>query len=992
MAALLRHFMTSETINFFPAAALLPGPHDPARAVRTLEELCAAEDSPLTAIFAETANRHLVAHVSGASPYLARLMLREPAALAAILTRGAEAVTQEALLEMAAADAEKSVDGLHAAMRRAKRKAALAIALGDVGGALDLFDVTGHLSDLAEAAIGAATRFHLRAAHDARKIVLAKPEAPEEGSGLIILAMGKFGARELNYSSDIDIVVFFEPEHLKLAASQEETPFFVRLTQEIVRAIQTVTADGYVFRCDLRLRPDPSATQVAISAPAAEVYYESMGQNWERAAFIKARAVGGDRKAGEAFLHMMTPFVFRRHLDYAAIDDMRAMKRQIHAARGHKTIAVEGHDIKLGRGGIREVEFYVQTRQLVLGGREMRLRGRETRAMLDALVALNHVPAATRDELMRAYRFFRTVEHRVQMTDDEQTHKLPADADGVARIANFAGYADADAFRAELLAHLGNVERHFDSLFDNAPSGEGRMQSISLASDDDVARLGTALEAQGFKRGPELAPLIQNWTAGRIRATRSPRAREKLAALLPALIADFARAPDPDQTLLGFDRFVGGLPAGVQLFALFQANPALMALVVEVLGQAPRIARHLAQRPGVIDAMLDPDFLMRLPEEAEIATMFAQQTQEAESLEAVLDAARRIANEQRFRIGLSLLRGHADAMAAGRAFADVASVLVAGLLSHVRADIVRQHGVVPDSHCAIVAMGKCGAQQMTAASDLDLMFIYEFDDEVHQSDGARPLAPSQYFAKVSQRMIAALTSLTAEGRLYDVDMRLRPSGNKGPVATRLASFTAYQRDEAWTWERMALTKARVIAGDAAFIPLVQAAIDGALMRPAESTDIFRDARAMRRRMKAERPAADFFDVKIADGGQIDVEFIAQALLLAHQRPMPHHLPRHAVSVIGWLAQEGAIRAEDAAALTSALTLYEAVTQIARVALEGKSDSADAFAQIAPLLLRGVAMTSFVALEEAIRTAEAEVMRLFDQLLPPDGRTGDRDQT
>jgi len=973
--------MTSETTSLFPAAVLLPGPYDPARAERTLEGLGESAESALGAVLRDGACRHLVMHVSGASPYLARLMLREQEALHAILTRGAQVVTQDALEEMAAADREKSVDALHAAMRRAKRKAALAIALGDVGGALDLFEVTGHLSDLAEAAIGAATRFHLRAAHDAGKIVLKNREAPEEGSGLIILAMGKFGARELNYSSDIDIVVFFEPDHLKLAGNQEEAPFFVRLTQDIVRAIQTVTADGYVFRCDLRLRPDPSATQVAISAPAAEIYYESMGQNWERAAFIKARAVGGDRKAGEAFLHMLTPFVFRRHLDYAAIDDMRAMKRQIHAARGHKTIAVEGHDIKLGRGGIREVEFYVQTRQLVLGGREMRLRGRETRAMLDALVALNHVPDVTRDELMRAYRFFRTVEHRVQMTDDEQTHKLPADAAGVARIANFAGYDDADAFRAELLAHLANVERHFDSLFDNAPAGEGRAQAISLVTEDDVARLGAALEAQGFKRGTELAPLIQNWTAGRIRATRSPRAREKLAALLPALIADFARAPDPDQTLLGFDRFVSGLPAGVQLFALFQANPALMALVVEVLGQAPRIARHLAQRPGVIDAMLDPAFLLRLPDEAEVENLFRQQTENAESLEGVLDAARRIANEQRFRIGLSLLRGHAGAIEAGRAYADVASVLVSGLLAHVRADIVRQHGAVPDSHCAIVAMGKCGARQMTAASDLDLMFIYEFDDEVVQSDGARPLAPSQYFAKVSQRMIAALTSLTAEGRLYDVDMRLRPSGNKGPVATRLASFIAYQRDEAWTWERMALTKARVIAGDDGFIARVQAAIDGALMRPAIAFDIFRDARAMRRRMKAERSAADCFDVKIADGGQIDAEFIAQALLLAHQRPMPHDLPRHAVSVIDWLEQEGVVPAEDARALVSALTLYEAVTQIARVALEGKSDSAEAFAQIAPLLLRGVEMTSFAALEEAIRAAEADVTRLFDKLLP-----------
>ncbi len=972
----------ADTRTRFPAASALPAPFDPARSLRTRDSLMEAQAPDVAALLADAAFGRLVDHVSGASPYLARLMVREPEVLAAICLRGASAVADEALADMARADAEKGVDALHAAMRRAKRKAALAIALGDVGGALDLFDVTARLSDLAESAIGAATRYHLRVAHAAGKITLADPQAPEPGSGLIILAMGKFGAFELNYSSDIDFVVFFEPGHLKLAAGQEETPFFVRLAQDIVRAVQTVTIDGYVFRCDLRLRPDPGATQLAISAPAAEVYYESMGQNWERAAFIKARVVGGDRKAGEDFLHMMTPFVFRRHLDYAAIDDMRAMKRQINAARGHAVIAVEGHDIKLGRGGIREIEFYVQTRQLVLGGREPRLRGRATQAMLDELVDLGHVPAQTRDEMMRAYRFFRTVEHRVQMTDDEQTHRLPTTQEGVAAIANFAGYASADLFRQELLVHLANVERHFDSLFENAPASNATGSQISLATDEDVARLGAELSRLGFSRGAEFAPLVQNWTAGRIRATRSPRAREKLASLLPKLIADFAQAPDPDQTLLGFDRFITGLPAGVQLFALFQANPALMALVVEVLGQAPRIARHLAQRPGVIDAMLDPAFLLSLPDEAEIAAQFAHQTADAESLEAVLDAARRIANEQRFRIGLSLLRGHADGVSAGRAFADVATALVAGLLGHVRSDIERQHGKVPGGMAAIVALGKCGARQMTAASDLDLMFIYEFDDEVTQSDGARALAPSQYFAKVSQRMIAALTALTAEGRLYDVDMRLRPSGNKGPVATRLRSFVDYQRDEAWTWERMALTKARIIAGDAEFVAVLRATIDGALTREVPRDAIIRDARAMRRRMKAERPAIDLFDVKIADGGQIDAEFIAQALLLAHAKPLPAALPRDGASILAWLVSERALDAKSGEALIAALNLYEAVTQIARVALEGKSDSADAFAALAPLLLRATRLAAFDDLVNAIRAAEADVARLFGRLLPP----------
>ena len=582
-----------------------------------------------------------------------------------------------------------------------------------------------------------------------------------------------------------------------------------------MRILDERTGDGYVFRTDLRLRPDPRSTPLAISVPAALTYYETVGQNWERAALIKARPVAGDLIAARHFLAELQPFVWRKNLDFAAIEDIHSIKRQIQAHKGGGRIAVEGHDIKTGRGGIREIEFFAQTQQLIWGGRMRALRVGPTCAALRALAATGRIDAAACDALIDHYRFLRRVEHRLQMVEDAQTHRLPSDRAGIARLAVFLGYKDPDGFVAELRARLGAVEKHYAELFEEAPSLAGPGNLVFTGTEDDPETLAT-LARLGFAEPAQVAAMVRGWHHGRIRATRSQRAREILTEFVPELLRVFGGTAHPDTAILRFDRFLSQLPAGVQLFSLFHANPGLFSLVADIMAEAPLLAESLAHRPALLDAVLTAEFSARLPGRDGLADDLAALLSGARGFEDMLDLLRRWTNERRFQVGVQLLRRTIDGNEAGAALADIADAGLAALLPAVAADFARAHGEVPGGAFAIVAMGRLGSREMTLASDLDLILIYDAPDDVRRAPtGPRPLAVSAYYARLSQRLISAMTAPTAEGRLYEVDMRLRPSGESGPIASSLAAFAQYQREAAWTWEHMALTRARPIAGDPA---------------------------------------------------------------------------------------------------------------------------------------------------------------------------------
>ena len=793
--------------------------------------------------------------------------------------------------------------------------------------------------------------------------------------------MGKMGGHELNFSSDIDLMVFFDREASTLAPDVEASPFYVRLTRDLVKLLQQRTVDGYVFRVDLRLRPDPSSTQIAISTEAALDYYESRGQNWERAALIKARPSAGDLAAGEKLIRELSPFIWRKYLDYAAVADVHAMKQQIHAYRGHGEIAVEGHNIKLGRGGIREIEFFVQTQQLIAGGRHAGLRGRSTVATLAALAADGWIDAAARDELTAAYDFLRRVEHRLQMMADEQTHTLPTETDKLVAFAHFLGFEDRDDFAAVLLTHLRTVEKHYVRLFESAPALLAQRQNLSFATPPE--REGETLDRlaeMGFRQPREVAAAVQRWHAPTYRALRGEQARKNLTELVPVVIDQFSRAENPDAAFAAFDRFLAGLRAGGRLLSLLRQNPELMGFIALILGSAPRLADILAQHPHVIDPLIDPSFFGALPEAKRLEADLARALGESRGHEDVLDAIRLFGQEHMFLIGARILSGSVSAEQAGGIFAELADVLIRALHRRVEDDFAAMHGRIRGQETAILALGRLGAREMTASSDLDLIVVYDFDGEHPNSDGKRPLYGAQYFARLTQRLINALTVKTNYGVLYQVDMRLRPSGRSGPLATHIDSFVGYQEREAWTWEHMALTRARVVSGSPAFAARVEAAIHDVLCRKRDTRIIAGDVVEMRAAIAKEKGDADPWDLKYAAGALVDIEFISQYLQLVHAAATPDILDTSTARMLEKAARAGVLAAEDAAVLRPAVRLYHDLTQILRLCLPGAFDPKAANAGVLGLLARAADLPDFPALQAYVAETERQVRDCFVRIL------------
>jgi glutamate-ammonia-ligase adenylyltransferase len=882
------------------------------------------------------------------SPYLAGVMRRDPARVVRLLDAEPErhlADLTSALLDEVPRAAEQA-DAMRL-LRLYKSEVALLVALADIGGVWPVTEVTRAITQAADTAAAAAVRFLFSQAMARGDWLGTAAGEPEAGSGYIVIAMGKHGAGELNYSSDIDLIVFFEPELARLKAGLEPLAFFVRMTRELVRLLQERTADGYVFRTDLRLRPDPGATQIAIAVPAALHYYQSVGQNWERAALIKARPIAGDLEAGRAFLG---------------------------------DIGVAGHNVKLGRGGIREIEFFVQTQQLIVGGRQRDLRVPDTLTALRRLAAREWIRPEVHDDLAAAYCYLRGVEHRLQMVADEQTQTLPAEPEALERLARFAGYADTAALTAALVPALQSVQRHYGALFEHVPELTTSGANMVFAGEADDPATVEALARMGYERPSDVIAAVRGWHHGRYPAIRTPRARELLTEVQPLLIEALAATADPDAAFHGFDRFLAELPSGVQLFSLLKANPNLLRLVSDIMGTAPRLARIMSRRRRVLDAVLDPGFFGTLPTADDLARLVERELSAGTDLQDVLDRARVVGSEQAFLIGVRVLSGTIWASQAGGAYAGLAGELVRALQARVEDDLVRVHGRVPGGGACIVAMGKLGGREMTAASDLDLIVVYDFAPDAVQSDGARPLAPSQYYARFTQRLVSALSAPTAEGSLYEVDMRLRPSGQKGPVATQLSSFVEYQAAEAWTWEHMALTRARVISGPPALAARVGAAINDVLVRRRDRARTAADVREMRALVEKEKGTADIWELKQVRGGLVDIEFIAQHLQLVFAHEHPRVLSQTTIDALKRLAEVGALPPDAAERLIPAARLVNDLTQVLRLCLDGPFDAAKAPDGLKALLAKAGEMPDFPTLEATLREALADVHALFDRLV------------
>ncbi|MBZ5761740.1 MULTISPECIES: bifunctional [glutamine synthetase] adenylyltransferase/[glutamine synthetase]-adenylyl-L-tyrosine phosphorylase [Rhizobium] len=955
-------------------------------ALARLKTLGKTEPTIAALLDGDTALRDFIVAVFTLSPYL-----RDTAELDAPLLASAINVPLLSQIDRLVADAREAwrpVDGvapseteLMARLRRIKRKTAFLIALADLGRLFDAKTSARLLSGLAEASISAAIDFLLLSAHEARKLTLVNVTAPSQGSGLIVLGMGKLGAEELNYSSDVDLVIFFDEMAGIVADPDDAIEIFPRLMRRLVRILQERTADGYVFRTDLRLRPDPGATALAMPVDAAMIYYEGRGQNWERAAFIKARPVAGDREAGAAFIRDLVPFVFRKYLDFAAIADIHSIKRQIHVHKGHGAITVKGHNVKLGRGGIREIEFFAQTQQLIAGGRMPSLRSRATEATLAELTRAGWIDAETRDELTEGYWFLRDVEHRIQMVRDEQTHLLPETDPELRRIALMMGFADLPRFSERLVSVLKTVEKRYSQLFEYEKGLSGEAGNLVFTGQADDPETLQTLQRLGFTRPADISRIIRTWHYGRYRATQSVEARERLTELMPQLLRAFGESTRADEALLRFDQFLAGLPAGIQLFSLLGNNPVLLGLLVTIMSAAPRLADIIAARPHVFDGMLDPGIMTELPTRDYLSSRLESFLQPARHYEDTLDRLRIFAAEQRFLIGIRLLTGAISGEMAGRAFSHLADLVIASALDAVQTEVSLAHGNFPGGRIAVVGMGKLGSFELTAGSDVDIILLYDYDDGATGSDGQKPLDATRYFTRITQRLIAALSAPTAEGILYQVDMRLRPSGNKGPVATRINAFEKYQREEAWTWEHMALTRARLVCGDPTLVSHAERIIAGILAAPADKPKIATDVADMRALVDTEKPPAGVWDLKHMPGGQIDIEFLSQYARLVSPLAVTAEENRgfttaEALARFG----PGLIPEQDLARCRQALALYTELSQLIRLCIDGVFDPAQAPAGLIDLVAHAGDCPDVVTLEAELRRLGDATRRIFHAVL------------
>ena len=792
--------------------------------------------------------KNALERAEASSPFLRETAQAFPDIAAAFADKGAN----EAIARALAIEAED----VGAELRRRRTALALAVALGDLAGELDLEGVTAALSDFADEAIDRAL-----ASATAERV----PGA--DARGFAVLALGKLGSHELNYSSDVDLILLFDPAVLPRRERDEPGEAAVRIARRLVELLQQRTEDGYVARVDMRLRPSPEVTPIALPVDAAISYYESQALPWERAAYIRARAAAGDRALGNRFLDEIQPFIWRRALDFGAIDEIRDISVRIrdHYAQGQAF--GPGFDLKRGRGGIREAEFFTQVQQLIHGGREPGLREPATLDALDVLAKEGRLEPEVAQGFAEAYRRLRTVEHRVQMIADQQTHRIPVDAHEMDGVARLDGLVDGAALIQSLLPHVEFVGGRFDEL----AVDKGR----HLSNDPDI--LGGELKALGFRDVETPFKRIAEWRSGQIRSLRSPAARRAFEAMLPVLLRAIANGPDPTHALNRFSDIVERVSSGVNLYRLLLAQAPLADMLSLILAHAPVLADQLARRPVLLDGLIDASSFATPPEPSDFAERLTKGLH-GETYDQQLDRVRRLVNERRFALGVQLILKHRDPLDIMMGYANVAEGAIIALARATTTEFESDHGHIDDGELLILGLGRLGGRALTHASDLDLIFIFDAP-EGSVSDGPKPLSATDYYNRLARRIVSALSVPTASGPLYDVDTRLRPQGSEGMMAVRLDAFETYQRDEAWTWEHMALLRARPVHGSEAGRVRLEKAIKSVLGTQHDAAKVRADAGKMRADMAKHKPPSGPLDIKLGPGGLVDLEFSVHVLQL-----------------------------------------------------------------------------------------------------------------
>ena len=984
-------------LPFLTDDAIYPEPASGERARAGREDWFAAavssggdEESFARALAGDGGARAFLDGVFGNVPALGRALIRKPAQLREVAEQGPSAAFASALDEIADAAGQTTDRRVFARkLRGARRRASLTVALADIAGAWPLDRVAQALTRLADAVLASALDHLLREAF--ARGTLAPPDQDEPGAhGLTVFGVGGLGAGELTYSSELDLLVLFDHERVRHQGRGETAETLHRLVRDLATLLGERDDDGCVYRTDLKFRPNTGSTPLALSTAAAEQYYESHGQNWERAAMIKARPAAGDMAVGADMIERLRPFIWRKYLDLSAIQDIQSIKRQINAEPSRQQLDVAGHDIERGRGGIRQIELYAQTQQLIWGGRDDSLRSRATCDALKALAAAERTSEVAVDALIDSYRFLRRLEHRIEMIDDEAELRIPGDADGRAALARLMGFAD-DAHLADALrSHVRTVEEHYAALFEDEPDlGDEGGNLVFTGTDDDPDTLAS-LERMGFDDASGVSATVRRWHHGRIQATRSTRARELLTELMPALLRALSHTADPDSAFRKLDEFLAGLPSGVQPFLLLHDNPGLLAQLAEILGSAPRIAEHLSRSPDLLEGLISGDLHQQLPNRDELIDDLARTLAPAGDYDDVLDGVRRWQHEREFQVGMQILRGDVAVDQLSGALSDIADTVIETLLPRVHQDFARRHGAVPGANFAVLGMGKLGSRELTFDSDLDVVFLYGVPAGADlQSDGAQGLAASHYYARFTKRLSNAVSALTAEGRLYEIDTRLRPSGTSGPIATEAAAFRRYHEEDSWTWEHMALTRARPVAGDPALWARVMEDIRAVLCTPRDADALLADVAAMRERIDGERHTENRWRLKHVRGGLLDLEFIAQYHLLRHAARHPSILVQSTQSMYRRLGEAGVLDSDDAAELAEMLAFLQRLQGLLRLTV-GTNREVDRFTPgVRETLARAMGIEDFAALEARVVAIQDRVRAAYHRLVAAPAAALDR---
>ncbi len=779
-------------------------------------------------------------------------------------------------------------ESIDIALRQQRTALSLSLAIADLSGHMPFSQVTRHLSDFADGAIDQALQDLFRRRYDC------------EPTGFAVIALGKLGARELNYSSDIDPIFLFDPQTIPTRGRETPVDAAQRISRQLIAILSERTAYSYVFRVDMRLRPAAEVSPLALPISGAISHYESQALTWEQAAFIRARFSGGDAKLGAYFLDEIQPFIWRRSLDFGTIDAIADLTRRIREHYAEGQVFSAGYDLKRGRGGIREVEFFVQSQQLVHGGRNPELRQGTTLLALSALADHGILQANTADIMAANYITLRNAEHRLQMVDDRQTHSLPEQEESLDNVARLAGWDDGQEFLDSLAPVVQSVGEHYDQLLANYGVGsaassadnkdDGGHDMLQMLADNDD-RLTMQLAAMGFYETGAIVRLISRWRHGGVRALRNPASLRAFENTIGSLLGHIAENGGDLVSINRLDGLLQKLPSVLNMFYLLEARPNLRRKLAIVLTHAPALARALSQRADLLDALVDNRALGGLTGREEMVADLRGAVQDI-AMEALLDHVRLVVAEHRFVLGMKLIEQRRDPLLVARDYSQLAEAAIEVIAEAVTRDFVTKYGYIEGGELLILGLGRLGGEALTHASDLDLVFLFTGDHDA-VSNGPKSIGATQYFNRLAQRIVAALSVPTANGALYDVDTRLRPSGNQGLLAVSIESFLQYQKDTAWTWEHMALCRARPVYGSSRSRDALSAQITGFLMHVGANIDagdsIAARALAMRADIAMAKPPSSYWDAKLAKGGLVDLEFCVHVLQLTHQKGLSGNL-------------------------------------------------------------------------------------------------------